>query len=87
MKPTRTEGEPHDKLTRLCAVMTAALEADPDYTDEIKCMVFLDDGKRGGLQLHNYNNDTEAMADLFVHLTAIFEANGKKMIVVPLNEG
>ena len=83
---TRTEGEPHDRLTRLCAAMTDALDAHPERGEE-KCAIFLQDGDRGGLVLHGYEDDVEAMVDLFVHLAAIFEANGKKLMLVPLGEG
>lgn len=81
--PRRTE-EPHDRLTRLCAAMTDALDAHPERGDE-KAIVFLQDEKRGGLQLHGYDDDTEAIADLLVHLRAIFEANGKRLLIAPLH--
>lgn len=86
-RPTRTEGEPHDRLTRLCAAMTEALDAHPEHGDE-KAIVFLQasDG-RGGIVLHGYDDDVDAMADLLVHLTAIFEANGKQLLIAPLREG
>lgn len=83
---TRTEGEPHDRLTRLCAAMTDALDAHPEHGEE-KCAIFLQDGDRAGLVLHGYDNDTEAVVDLFVHLRAIFHANGKELMFAPLNEG
>jgi hypothetical protein len=79
--------EPHDRLTRLCDVMTTAMEADPEHGPDVKCIVFLDDGKRGGLQLHNYEDDTDAMVDLLMHLRAIFRSNGKELLIAPLNEG
>jgi hypothetical protein len=78
----RTE-DPHDRLTRLCSAMTEALDAHPERGEE-KCIVFLQDSKRGGLQMHGYEDDTEAIADLFVHLQAIFEANGKQLLFAPL---
>jgi len=81
---TRTEGEPHDRLTGLCDVMTKALRADPGCDDAVKCAVFLQDGDRGGLVLDGYENDVDAIADLFMHLKAIFEANGKKLMIAPL---
>lgn len=80
----RTEGEPHDRLTRLCDVMTRALEADPEYRDGDKVIVFLDDGDRGGIQLFGYESDVDAMADLLTHLKAIFEANGKTLMIMPI---
>ena len=48
--------------------------------------MFLDDGRRGGIALHGYDNDADAMADLLVHLRALFRANGKEMTIVPINE-
>jgi hypothetical protein len=85
-RPVRTEGEPHDRLTRLCDAMTAALEAHPERGAE-KCAIFLQDGERGGLVLHGYDDDTEALADLFMHLRAIFRANGKELMFAPLGHG
>ena len=82
---TRTEGEPHDRLTRLCAAMTTALEGHPERGDE-KCIVFLQSeaDHRGGLQLHGYDDDNEALADLFLHLRAMFRAQGKELLFAPL---
>lgn len=78
--------EPHDRLTRLCAAMTDALDSHPERGEE-KAIVFLQDGERGGLQLHGYDDDTDAMVDLFVHLKALFEANGKTLMFAPLGVG
>jgi hypothetical protein len=75
---TRRTEQPHDRLTRLCAAMTDALDAHPERGTE-KCIVFLQGERRGGLQLHGYEDDTEAMVDLFLHLKALFEANGKEL--------
>lgn len=82
--PTRTT-QPHDRLTRLCAAMTVALEAHPERGDE-KCIIFLDSKaeERGGLQLHGYEDDIEAMVNLFMHMRAVFRANGKELMLVPL---
>jgi hypothetical protein len=67
--------------------MTKTLDAHPEMTPDVKCIVFLDDGKRGGLQMHGYENDTDAMVDLLVHLRAIFKANGKELQFHALGEG
>lgn len=85
MSDERRTEQPHDRLTRLCDAMTDALDAHPERGDE-KCIVFLqsETDQRGGLQLHGYENDTEAMADLLFHLRAIFRANGKDMLIAPL---
>ena len=78
-------GQPHDRLTRLCAVMTDALDADPEFRGE-KCIVFLtsEADRRSGLQLHGYDDDAEALTHLILHMQAIFEANGSKLMVVPI---
>jgi hypothetical protein len=83
----RTVGEPHDRLTRLCDAMLKALESNPENDENVKCIVFLDDGKRGGFSLHGYEKDTDAMVDLFMHLKALFNANGKELIFAPIHRG
>lgn len=89
-RPTRSE-EPSERLTRLCAAMTDALDAHPERGDE-KCIVFLQDSGpggsgRGGIALHGYDDDADAMVDLLVHLRSIFRANGKELHVVSVGEG
>jgi hypothetical protein len=86
MNDVRRTDEPHDRLTRLCAVMTDALDADPERGDE-KCIVFITDGKLNGIVLHGYEDDTEPMVDLLLHLRAIFKANGKELTIVPIQPG
>jgi hypothetical protein len=65
--------------------MTKTLDEHPEHGSE-KCIVFLQDGERAGLVLHGYEEDTEAMADLLIHLRAIFRANGKDLHIVPVGE-
>jgi hypothetical protein len=64
--------------------MVNTLEAHEEYYDMVKCCIFLDDGERGGLVLHGYDNDSEAIVDLFAHLRAIFRANGGDLSIVPM---
>jgi hypothetical protein len=85
--PRRTEGQPHDRLTRLCDAMTGTLEQQAEYTADVKAVIMLDDGQRGGIVLHGYDDDTQAMVDLLMHLKAIFEANGKTLMIMPLGRG
>lgn len=82
-RPTRSEGEPHDRLTQLCAEMTAVLDAKGEEVADVRGIVMLYDGQRGGVVLHGYDDDIEAMTDLFMHLKAIFEANGKSLLLIP----
>jgi len=83
-KPTRTEGEPHDRLTRICDAMTDTFVAHAEHHDGDKCVIFLDGEQRGGLVMHGYDNDAEALANVFMHLRAVFRANGKDLLFAPL---
>lgn len=83
----RSEGRPHDRLTRMCDAAITAFENHPEHRDTDKCIVFLDDGRRGGLVLHGYDNDLEAMTDLLMHLRALFRANGKDFQIHAIGQG
>lgn len=85
MAEERRTSEPYDRLTRLCDAMTTALEAHPERGDE-KCIIFLTSkiDRRGGLVMHGYDDDSEAIVDLLLQLRAIFRANGKQLIIAPL---
>jgi hypothetical protein len=85
-RPTRTEGSPHDRSTRLCDAALNAIQTHPDYNGE-KLIVFLNDGERSGIGLTGYEQDSEAMADLLIYLRAIFKANGKTLLIAPLGQG
>jgi hypothetical protein len=83
----RRSKRPIDRLTRLCDAMTDALEAHPEHDDTVRCVIMLSDEQHGGLVTHGYDdtgNDTDAMVDLIMHLKAVFEANGKTLMVMPL---
>lgn len=84
----RFEPEPEQRLTRLCDAMIATLEVHPEHGADVHCVVFLDDGDTGGLVMHGYEgNDREisaaALTDVFLHMKAIFEANGSTLALVP----
>jgi hypothetical protein len=85
MAKEQRSDEPISRLTRMCATMTEAFEADPEHREGDKCIVFLDDGDRGGIQMHGYDNYAEGMADLMRHIEAMFKANGLTMTFVPVN--
>jgi hypothetical protein len=78
----RTE-EPHDRLTRLCQRVLELLEAEPEYDGE-RCVIFISGEGNGGLMMHGYENDSEAVADVLIHLKAIMAANGRQMIIAPI---
>jgi hypothetical protein len=69
--------EPFDRLTHLSVEMTVPLET-PENKD-VRAIVFLSDEYRSGIQLHGYDDPAEAMAELFVHMKAIFQSMGKDL--------
>jgi hypothetical protein len=83
-EPRRTEDQPHDRLTRICAAMTDSFDAHAEHHADDKCMVFLDGDGQGGLVLHGYDDDMEAMVHLLMHLRAVFRANGKDLQIVSI---
>lgn len=64
--------------------MTDTFDAHPEHIDVDRCIVFIDDGNRGGLTLHGYTDDIDAMADLLMHIKAVFRANGKDLEVLAI---
>lgn len=76
----RTEGEPHDALTRIGERM---LDAMPD-DDELRAVVLLWRDDRAATCLGGFDDDLEAVAAMLAHLRAIFEANGKRLLIAPL---
>lgn len=70
-----------DRLTRICAAMTTAFDAHPEKLDGDKCIVFLDSDpeQRSGLTIHGYTDEVEAMANLFMHLRAMFRSTGRDL--------
>ena len=87
VEDARQHHEPQDRLTRLANMMNDALEADPDYSESVKAIVFLNDGNLNGVGIFGYDDSTEAMSHLLVHLQAIFRASGKQMDIMFLGEG
>lgn len=82
--PGGIQDQPHDRLTRICDAMTNTFDGHPEHHAGDRCMVFLDDGKRGGLVLHGYHDETEAMVALFGHIQAIFRASGKDLQIIAI---
>ena len=79
--------EPIDPLTELCAQMTSVL--DEPENEGVKAIVFLTKDARSGIQLAGYDDTAEAMADLFIHMKAMFQSMGKDLqfISVPNSPG
>jgi hypothetical protein len=92
VKPERSEGTPHNRATRLADAALDTLRAHPEYRGE-RLIVFLDneEEKVGSIGLSGYDDDIEAIVNLFMHLRAMFEAQGKELQLVgfdkPVGQG
>jgi hypothetical protein len=78
----RASREPQDRLTRICDQMTKTFDMHPEHRPDDRCMVFLDDGKMGGLVIHGYESQTDAITDLLMHLRAMFRSAGKEFDIM-----
>jgi hypothetical protein len=83
----RTEGEPHDRLTRIADRCAKLVEYDPEFRKGSRCIIFLNDGDRAGVGLFGYDSDTEAVADMLIHIRGVLRANGKDLRIHALRGG
>ena len=85
---TRTEGQPHDRMTRIADRIASYAEHDPEWKGG-KCIVFLVDENddRSGIGIFGYDDDIDAIMDLFVHMRAMFAAHGKTLMIAPMGRG
>ena len=65
--------EPTDRLTTLAGEMMEGLP------DDVKAIVMLTDDEKHGVGMTGWDDDLEAVAHLFMHLKAMFAANGTTM--------
>lgn len=77
---------PHDRLSRLAAIMTDALAGAPDAGD-VRAIVMLDDGEGGCVHPHNYpdpegRRDAELFVDTVCHLQELGRALGVRVDVL-----
>jgi hypothetical protein len=77
---------PQDRLTRVCDAMLGAFQQHAETAEGDRAIVFLK-GKdnHAGIGMSGYDgDDAGAMADLIIHLRAIFRANGKDLHIIPI---
>jgi len=77
---------PHDRLSRLAAAMTGALDRVPG-TGDVRAVVMLDGGEGGCVHPHNYPGPVDALnglpfIDVAVHLMAMGRALGVEVDVI-----
>lgn len=71
--------QPSDRKTRIAGRVSGLIENDPEYVDGDRAIVTILDDKGGGIGLFGYEDDTDAMVDLFMLLRSIARANGKDL--------
>lgn len=87
-KPTRSE-EPVDDLGFLANALISTAETYCIVREigEKRLVLFIEDDDRAMTALSGWDSDTHAMAAVLLHLTKVFEANGKTLKIVPLGRG
>ena len=81
---TQTSDKPFDRLTRLCADITKPL--DEPENEDVKGIVFLHDAEKSGIQIHGYEEQMDAVIDLFIYMQHIFESLGKRLELIAIPE-
>jgi hypothetical protein len=67
--------------------MTDALDTDPERGD-VKCVAFLnsDEEGKGGVQLHGWDYDSDALPAIFMHPRAIVRSQQGELLFAPLGD-
>lgn len=78
---TRTEGVPHDRLTRIANDMLRILDRQGRH--DVRAVILLDDLERGGMGTHNVN-DQQAMRMLERHRLALADTWARDHNPAPL---
>jgi len=93
MDDARNSDRPFNRLTRLCDVMTTALdeaieaeEPNDEQRGKVRTIVFLEDDGGAGIETFGYESSIDAMVSLFVHMKAVFQAEGKDLEFIGIPE-
>lgn len=73
MTVRRTEGEPHDHLTRLGNALLDELSG-LDGSDGVRAIVILKHDERCATVLSGWESDLDAIAAMFAYLSAVMKA-------------
>lgn len=84
-KPVRSE-RPTDDLGELADYMLTMMEKIGGG-EKMRAVVFLENDERCMTALHGWESDLDAAVAVLVHLKAVFEANGKTLMLMPLRQG
>jgi hypothetical protein len=86
-EPPERNTEPVDYLGRIGNAMLDEMRARVGNDDEVRAVIFLENEERCCTVLGGWEDDIEAVAAVLAHLARVFEANGKKLMVVPIGQG
>lgn len=81
--------EPHNRQTRLADHALEAVRSHPEYKEEERLIVFLDNSitKTSAIGISGYDDPLDPMVNLFMHLRAMFASVGKELLLVSLGQG
>jgi hypothetical protein len=77
--------QPADRLGELANEALELIAASPDG-DAVRVIVYLEDGERCMTALAGWESDVDAIAAMVAHLAALMKANGKDLVVLPLQD-
>jgi hypothetical protein len=78
--------EPTDRLTNLANDILGAIEAHANYRPDDQAIVFVHGDGRGGVGTYGFEDSKEAIAALFVHMRAMFHANGLRLDIMGMDD-
>lgn len=75
---SRSEGEPHDRLTRIAGAMEEVLNTHPERGGDERCMVFLQSSEwgQGAVMAVGYATELDAIMDVMRHVQAMMISSG-----------
>lgn len=85
MTVERNEGQPVDRLGELANEALELIQASPDG-DAVRAIILLEEGERCMTALGGWESDVDAVAAMFAHLAAVMKANGKELVVLPMQD-
>lgn len=80
--------KPHNRLTRICDQMTQTFDRHPEHLPDDRCIVFLDSDtdRMGGIVVHGYDDDRQALVNLLMHVKAMFASMGMHIDLMTLDD-
>ena len=84
MTKSTKSATPQDRLTRICNDMIATFNEHGEKQRPDRAIIFLVDEKKGGIGIAGYDDESDALVDLMVHMRAIFQARGQELHFVPV---